>query len=57
LYLTDLRCLADLPAYDCDEEVGNAGCAYVAQCAELLAIGTIEEQDAAAEDLALVNWL
>src|SRR6202000_277708 len=44
-------------AHHSDEEVGDAGGTDIAKVGELLTIHTIEEQDAAAEDLALVNRL
>src|SRR5881628_2433319 len=40
-----------------NEQVGDAGRAHVAQCGELVTIDTIEQQDAAAEHLALVHRL
>src|SRR5258705_584677 len=40
-----------------DEQVGDAGPAHFAQRGELLTIDTIEQQNAATEHLALVNWL
>src|SRR5260370_41960569 len=40
-----------------DEQFSDAGGARVAQGGELLAIGIVEEQDAAAEDRSLVDRL
>src|SRR5450759_1138528 len=48
-------CLADRIAHDGNEQVGDAGSTHLAQCGELVAIDTIEQQDAAAEHLALVD--
>src|SRR5439155_23903234 len=43
-----------LIAHHGHEQVGDAGRAYVAERGELLAIGAIEQEDAAAEQVALV---
>src|SRR5206468_7631251 len=48
-------CLAGRIAHHGNEQVGDAGPAHLAQRRELLTIDTVEKQDAAAEDLALVN--
>src|SRR6266446_5449569 len=45
-----------LIAHDGNEQVGNAGCAHLAERVELVAIDAIEQQDAATEQLALVKW-
>src|SRR6267143_1956414 len=50
-------CRGALIAHHGNEHVGNAGCADIAERGELLAISTIEQQDAAPEYLALVNGL
>src|SRR5258707_2861361 len=42
-------------AYHCHEQVGDGGCAHVAKRGELVAIDPIEQQNAAAKYLALVN--
>src|ERR1700687_3617253 len=39
----------------CNEQVGDGGCAHVAKRGELVAINTIEQQNAAPEYLALVK--
>ncbi len=46
-----------LIAHHGNEQVGDAGRAHLAQRGELLAIDAIEQQDAAAEHLALVHRL
>src|SRR5438876_4151485 len=48
---------AVLIGHHCDEQVGDAGPAHFAERSELLTIDTIEQQNAATEHLALVNWL
>src|SRR5258708_3858111 len=40
-----------------DEELGDAGCAELAELLELLARHVVEEHDAAAEGAALAEWL
>ena len=45
------------PPIDGDEEVGEAGRAQLAERREPRAVDAVEEQDAAAEDLALVDRL
>jgi hypothetical protein len=40
-----------------NEQVGDAGRAHVAKCGDVLTIDAIEQQDAATEQLALVNRL
>src|SRR5207302_1517477 len=40
-----------------NEQIGNAGRAHVAKRGELLTVGMIKQQDAAAEHLALMNRL
>src|SRR5205823_12348472 len=48
---------AGLAAHHSNEQVGNAGPAHLAQRDQLLPFDRIEQQDAAAENLALVHWL
>src|SRR6267143_6621230 len=50
-------CLAGLMAHHGNEQVGDAGRAHVAKRGELLTIDSIEQQDVAAEHLALVHRL
>src|SRR5438045_5251443 len=50
-------CLARLIAHHGNEQIGNAGPAYLAKWRELLTIDTTEQQDAAPECLPLVNRL
>src|SRR5713226_7723885 len=50
-------CTAGLILHHGNEQVGDAGRAHVAKRGELLAIDTIEQQDAATEHLALVHRL
>ena len=52
-----LLAAAPLIAQHGNEQVGDARRAHVAKRGELLAIDAIEQQDAAAEHLALVNRL
>src|SRR5229473_2602614 len=51
------RCLwrTGLVVHYCNEQVGDCRCAQVAERGELVAINTIEQQNAAPEYLALVN--
>src|SRR5207245_213603 len=49
--------LSVLIAHHGNEQVGDAGPAHVAKRGELLTIDAIEQQDAAAEHLPLVNRL
>src|SRR4029079_4746749 len=48
---------AGLIAHDGNEQVGDVGGAHLAERGKLPPIGTIEQQDAAAEHLALVHRL
>src|SRR6266536_6035318 len=50
-------CRAGLIAHHRNEQVGDTGRAHFAKCRELVTIDTIEQQNAAAEHLALVNRL
>src|SRR3989442_15359521 len=50
-------CRAGLNAHHGNEQVGDTGRAHFAKCGELVTIDTIEQQNAAAEHLALVNRL
>src|SRR5262245_24066792 len=48
---------ARLPAHHRNEKVGNTRCAYLAQLLELLFFCALEQQDGAAENLALMDRL
>src|SRR5438105_12469074 len=50
-------CRAGLNAHHGNEQVGDTGRAHFAKCRELVTIDTIEQQNAAAEHLALVYRL
>src|SRR5262245_48880523 len=47
---------ARLPVHHRNEQVGNTRRAYLAQLLELLLFCALEQQDGAAENLALVDW-
>src|SRR5438874_4614280 len=51
------RSLVRRRAHNRDEQIGDAGCAHVAECSELSAIDIFEKHDAATEHLALVDRL
>src|SRR5579864_1164298 len=55
--LSNSLCLTSFLAHQGNEQIGDAGRAYLSQFTELLAIDPIEQQNGATQGLPFANWL